>query len=230
MLDVTVIPNLDGYMHGTDSKHFVRRPGTLSLVAGNLALDFTNTESGRSGGEHLDHLQTADDLVAWAAHAKIIGERDAALARRIIRDHPKLSRHLIARGRFLRETIYQINSNVVAGKPPAKKLLQSLTACHAEMLATAMLTSHGDNYGWAWHPKTELSAAILGPITLSALNLLLDADPTRVKQCRGNHCGWLFYDSTKNKSRQWCDMSVCGNRAKASALRARNRHENQVVN
>ncbi|MEP7172493.1 MAG: CGNR zinc finger domain-containing protein [Aestuariivirga sp.] len=216
-------------MHGTDSKHFERRPGTLSLVAGKLALDFTNTESGRGGTEHLDHLQTAGDLVAWAAHAKIIGERDAALARRIIKDQNKLARHLVARGRLLRETIYQINSNVVMGKPPAKKLLHSLAATHAEMLATATLTPHGDHYEWAWHSKAKLAAAILGPITLSALDLLLDADFSRIKQCRGNHCGWLFFDSTKNNSRQWCDMSVCGNRAKASALRARIRHENLVA-
>ena len=216
-------------MHGTDSKHFERRPGTLSLVAGKLALDFTNTESGRGGAEHLDHLHTAGDLVAWAAHAKIIGERDAALARRLIKNQNKLARHLVARGRFLRETIYQINSHVVAGKPPAEKLLHSLTAAHAEMLATATLTLLGGNYGWAWHPEPQLTAAILGPITLSALDLLLDADFSRIKQCRGNHCGWLFYDSTKNKSRHWCDMSVCGNRAKASALRARIRHENQVL-
>lgn len=217
-------------MKTSGSEHFERRPGTLSLVAGNLALDFANTESGRGGTEHLDHLQTAGDLVAWAAHAKIIGERDAALARRMINDQTKLARHLVARGRFLRETIYRINSNVVAGNPPAKKLLHSLAAAHAEMLATAALISHGDNYGWAWDPKAELATAILGPIAFSALNLLLDADLSRIKQCRGNHCGWLFFDSTKNKSRQWCDMSVCGNRAKASALRARIHHENQVVN
>jgi len=216
-------------MQGNDSKHLERRPGTLSLVAGKLALDFTNTESGRGGGEHLDHLQEAADLVEWAAHAKIFGENDAALARRMIKDQTKLARYLIARGRFLRETIYQINSNVVAGKPQAKKLLHSLSATHADMLATATLTPHGDHYEWAWHPRFELTAAILGPITLSALNLLLDADLSRIKQCRGNHCGWLFYDSTKNKSRHWCDMSVCGNRAKASALRARIRHENQVL-
>ena len=217
-------------MHGNDSKHFERRPGTLSLVAGKLALDFANTESGRGGAEHLDHLQTAADLVAWAAHVKIIGKKDASLARRIIKDQNKLARHLIARSRFLRETVYQINSNVVAGKPPAEKLLHNLTAAHAEMLATATLTPHGGNYKWAWRPKAELIAAILGPVTLSALNLLVDADLSRIKQCRGNHCGWLFFDSTKNKSRQWCDMSVCGNRAKASALRARIRHENQVLN
>jgi predicted RNA-binding Zn ribbon-like protein len=215
-------------MHGSDSKRFERRPGTLSLVAGKLALDFANTESARGSTEHLDHLQTAGDLVAWAAHAKIIDGKHVLLARRIIKDQNKLARHLIARGRFLRETIYRINSSVVAGKPPAKKLLHGLAATHAEMLATATLTPQEDNYEWVWH-RAELTAVILGPITLSALDLLLDADFSRVKQCHGNHCGWLFYDSTKNKSRQWCDMSVCGNRAKASALRARIRYENQVL-
>ena len=216
-------------MHGNASKHFEPRPGALSLVAGKLALDFANTESGRGGTEHLDHLQTAGDLVAWAAHAKIIGGKDAALARRLIKGQNKLARHLVARGRSLRETIYRINSNVVVGKPPAKKLLYSLTVTHAKMLATATLAPHWDNYGWAWHPKNELTAAILGPIALSALDLLIDADFSRIKQCQGNHCGWLFFDSTKNRSRQWCDMSVCGNRAKASALRARIRRENQVL-
>jgi predicted RNA-binding Zn ribbon-like protein len=217
-------------MHGNDSKHFERRPGTLSLVAGELALDFANTESGRGSAEHLDHLLTAADIVAWAAHTKIIGERDASLARRIIKDQSKLAHRLVIRGRFLREIIYQINSSIVAGKQPAKKLLHSLTATHAEMLATATLAPHGDSYRWAWHPRAELVAAILGPITLSALNLLTDADFSRIRQCRGKHCGWLFYDSTKNNSRQWCDMSVCGNRAKVHALRARIRHENQVLN
>lgn len=217
-------------MHGNDSEHFERRPGTLSLVAGKLALDFTNTESGRGGAEHLDHLQSAGDLLVWAVHAKIIGEKDASPARRIIKDQNKLAHQLVTRGRSLRETIYQTNSRVVAGQQPADRLLRSLSTAHAEFLSFATLAPLAENYTWNWDPKNGLVAAILGPITVSALNLLVDADFSRIKQCRGNHCGWLFFDSTKNKSRQWCDMSVCGNRAKASALRARIRHKNQVVN
>ena len=217
-------------MRGNDSEHFELRPGTLSLVAGKLALDFTNTESGRGGAKHLDHLQTADDLLVWAAHAKIISAKGASQAQGIVKDQNKLAKHLITRGKSLRETLYQINSYVVAGQQPAEKLLCCLTATHAKMLATATLTPNGDNYGWTWRPKNGLAAAILGPIALSALNLLVDADFSRIKQCHSNHCGWLFYDNTKNKSRQWCDMSVCGNRAKASALRARIRLESQVVN
>ena len=44
--------------------------------------------------------------------------------------------------------------------------------------------------------------------------LLQQADLARVKQCAGEKCGWLFFDATKNKSRRWCEMEVCGNRAK----------------
>lgn len=216
-------------MYGNDSTHFEHRSGSLSLVAGKLALDFANTESGRGSAKHHDHLQTAGDLITWAVHAEIIAKRDAALSQRKFKGQSKPAHRLIRRGISLRETIYQVNLCVIAGQQPNDKLMRSLTAAHAEMLAAATLTPHEGNYAWTWNPRNELTAAILGPITVSAMALLVHTDLSRIKQCRGSHCGWLFFDNTKNKSRQWCDMSVCGNRAKASALRARIRHENQVL-
>ncbi len=48
----------------------------------------------------------------------------------------------------------------------------------------------------------------------SALRLLADEEIARLKIC-GN-CGWLFIDRSKNRSRTWCDMAVCGNRVKAN--------------
>jgi len=45
----------------------------------------------------------------------------------------------------------------------------------------------------------------------------------RLKACPGDRCGWLYYDRTRNASRRWCDMAVCGNRAKTRAYRARRR-------
>jgi len=48
----------------------------------------------------------------------------------------------------------------------------------------------------------------------STLRLLGMPEEGRMKIC-GN-CGWLFLDRSKNKSRAWCDMAVCGNRAKAN--------------
>ena len=46
---------------------------------------------------------------------------------------------------------------------------------------------------------------------------------SRLKACPADACGWAFYDRSRNRSRTWCTMSVCGNRAKARSYRARQR-------
>jgi predicted RNA-binding Zn ribbon-like protein len=48
-----------------------------------------------------------------------------------------------------------------------------------------------------------------------------DGSWDRLKACREHSCEWAFYDHTKNRSGTWCDMRVCGNRAKARAYRER---------
>lgn len=45
----------------------------------------------------------------------------------------------------------------------------------------------------------------------------------RMKACPGPHCGWVFHDGSKNRSRQWCSMEICGNRVKGREFRARQR-------
>lgn len=50
---------------------------------------------------------------------------------------------------------------------------------------------------------------------------MADGSWTRLKACRSDTCQWAFYDGARNRSRQWCDMAVCGNRAKARRYRSR---------
>jgi CGNR zinc finger/Putative stress-induced transcription regulator len=45
----------------------------------------------------------------------------------------------------------------------------------------------------------------------------------RLKACRRDVCGWLFFDRSRNRSARWCQMAVCGNRTKTRAYRARRR-------
>jgi predicted RNA-binding Zn ribbon-like protein len=49
----------------------------------------------------------------------------------------------------------------------------------------------------------------------------LDGSWARLKACRGTHCGWAFYDHSRNQGSSWCAMSVCGSRAKARTYRRR---------
>lgn len=57
----------------------------------------------------------------------------------------------------------------------------------------------------------------------SALMLVARPEPERLKICP--NCHWLFLDRSRNHSRAWCDMAVCGNRVKASRHYRRNREE-----
>ena len=57
----------------------------------------------------------------------------------------------------------------------------------------------------------------------SALMLAASGEPERLKICP--NCQWLFLDRSRNRSRTWCDMTVCGNRAKASRHYQRQKKE-----
>jgi predicted RNA-binding Zn ribbon-like protein len=43
----------------------------------------------------------------------------------------------------------------------------------------------------------------------------------RLKLCPAENCEWAFYDQSRNRSRRWCSMDVCGNRTKTKAFRSR---------
>jgi len=63
--------------------------------------------------------------------------------------------------------------------------------------------------------------APLGRLLAIVVEAQADGTWTRLKACAAEDCHWAFYDSSRNRSRTWCSMQVCGNRAKARAYRAR---------
>ena len=67
--------------------------------------------------------------------------------------------------------------------------------------------SYGDKVNLDW---------ILNPIIRSAADLMVSEELKKIKKCADPICGWLFLDISRNRSRRWCDMKDCGNRAKAS--------------
>jgi predicted RNA-binding Zn ribbon-like protein len=70
--------------------------------------------------------------------------------------------------------------------------------------------------------KVELSAqTAAGFLAAAAAKIAIEERIERVKICPADDCQWAFYDSSRNHSRQWCSMQVCGNRAKARTHRQR---------
>ncbi|HLW92936.1 MAG TPA: CGNR zinc finger domain-containing protein [Roseiarcus sp.] len=197
------------------------RPGKLPLIGCDLALDFTNTSSGRGHSTHVEHLQNAENVVAWARHAKALAPGDGEWILGALAADEGLAARFLKRALALREIVHAIGVEVASRRKAPADAVNALAHVHAACIARARLTPHGTGFVWAWAPQEAPIEAVLGPIALSALTLLTQADLSRIKQCQGDHCGWLFLDTTKNKSRRWCEMEVCGNRAKQKRHQSR---------
>ena len=74
-------------------------------------------------------------------------------------------------------------------------------------------------------PRVEPTAGgvrgAVGKILVEVYDAMVDGIWERMKACRADDCRWVFVDTSKNKSRAWCSMDSCGNRAKVQAYRER---------
>jgi predicted RNA-binding Zn ribbon-like protein len=183
----------------------------FDLDGGRPCLDFANTYS--SGKERLPSYA---DLVYFATQSNLLTPEDAAwLQTEARRDHA-VADGVLTRARGLRQAIRAIFFAVAADRTPPEADLGFLNLDMAVSLphARVLPNSAGDGYVWGWSGR-NLDAP-LWPIARSAADLLTSAEDLRlVRECGAEDCEWLFLDSTRNRSRQWCSMQSCGNREKA---------------
>jgi predicted RNA-binding Zn ribbon-like protein len=140
-----------------------------------------------------------------------------------VSEHTDLAADLLAQGIALREAIHDIGAALGRHAKPSEAALASLSALHARCVAEAELAPGVASCRWQWSVRASPVEAALGPIALAAVRLFTEGDFHRIRECGGHACGWLFYDRSKNNRRRWCEMEVCGNRAKQRRLAARRR-------
>jgi predicted RNA-binding Zn ribbon-like protein len=197
-------------------------------VGGELCLDFANTVAGwtrRSArpdfGMREDRMLEYDDLLAWSSAAGGL-ERDAAIRlQREARRRPAEATAVLARAGRLRLAIYRAGWLIGNHRAPLAEDLQVLTDEVAVARRHERLEAQGTALSWRTEPVTSQLDAPLWPIALSAARYFSERDLTRLRVCPGDSCGWLFADTTRNRSRHWCDMRVCGNLAKVRRFRSR---------
>lgn len=203
------------------------RAGSLPLVGNAPALDFANTASGRGGSQRLDHLRTPDDLLRWAVHAGILDRAAHQRLAAAIAKSPRQGQRLLGTALRLREAIHAAATRLAAGREPGRMALAIVAKAHAAALAAAELRSGKDGCAWHWPPGSP--HRLLGPIAASAVALLLGTERSRIGACPGVDCGWVFLDRSRGRRRRWCEMSVCGNRAKSRRHALRQRHPTQGI-
>jgi predicted RNA-binding Zn ribbon-like protein len=200
----------------------------MKLVGGHPALDFVNTVGGwREGpGEapqvEADKLAGFPDLVAFGLHRGLLGERAARTLLRDAAERPAAARAQLRRAVEFRESLYRTLRSLQAGRPPARRELESLNAVLGAHRSREALAWHDAGLRWKSQPPPKLDA-VLDPIFEAASHLLTSTDLTGLRQCGGEGCGWLFLDTSRNRKRRWCSMEDCGNLDKVRRFRRRAR-------
>lgn len=69
-----------------------------------------------------------------------------------------------------------------------------------------------------------LTGQAIAAVATAYLVVRSGGDWARLKVCADPTCRWAFLDTSRNRSRRWCDMADCGNRAKNRVWRERQRH------
>lgn len=195
------------------------QPG-FQLVAGHLALDFANTLDYRFDPQRrVDLLGDYGSLLRFARQAGVITE---AQAKRLL-SHTSPARGSVALGRAtgLREAIDALFRSIVAGEPPRASCFGMLRRFLKNPPATETLLWRGSAYIRAYSNLAARPDALLGPIVEAAADLLTSARRHSIRECADPSCRWLFLDQSKNHSRRWCKMAICGNRSKVKRFRAR---------
>lgn len=186
----------------------------FELTGGRLCLDFANSLSDRPSGHPREHLGSYADLVAWGRQARAIGPEEAHRLRRRAARRPAEAEAALRHAIALRETIYHMFLALASGRPPVASDLERLNSALPRALGRLRLAPRPDGFEWEWAPDERGLDRVLWPVIRSAAELLTSNDHRAVRACASESCLWLFIDSSKNKSRRWCDMTTCGNRSK----------------
>ena len=167
-----------------------------------LVQDFVNTEIPDFGQ---DDIATPEELAAWLAAHGLARPSDAVDAA------------LFVEARALRSALRELALANTLGTPPVPARRKAIDATLRGFPLVLRLVDE--------RPRLVPSPAGArgGLATLVAVLAEARAAGTweRLKACRQETCGWVFYDGSRNRSSSWCSMQVCGGRAKASSYRRR---------
>jgi len=203
-----------------------RRPPRFELFAGILCLDFVNTLDDRPSDEPKELLSQYADLVRFAEDAGVLTSRQADHLAQRADNRPDDAQQTLRSAIELREAMYGIFWAVANRRKVPLPALATLNGFVREAGSHSVLVQTNGHFVLQFddHGNPEPAFdAILWPIVRSAADLLVSDHLPFVRTCSSKTCQWLFVDTSKSHRRRWCNMRLCGNRAKVSRFYAKKR-------
>jgi predicted RNA-binding Zn ribbon-like protein len=187
----------------------------LRLDGGHLALDFVNTMGGSyelPPEPHDEHLRSYGDLLAWGVRTGLLEETVAERLERAAEAGPEEAERVLGEAIEQREQAYAVLRALAESREPPAEAVSGVEEKARRSLEVARLERFDDgSFRWQWEHGDDLRSP-LRPLAHATVELLADGPLDRLKRCEG--CRWLFLDASKNRSRHWCSMEVCGTHAK----------------
>jgi predicted RNA-binding Zn ribbon-like protein len=154
----------------------------------------------------IDELATPEALATWLRNRDLLSRDIGVKADELVR------------ARALRALLRELARRNTHGEPADDALRSEFSALVAGAELRFVLGVGGDVHA---EPTRGGVDGALAAILVRILDAQAAGIWHRLKSCPGAHCGWLFYDGSRNASSKWCSMSICGNRTKTAAYRRR---------
>jgi predicted RNA-binding Zn ribbon-like protein len=200
-----------------------RRPPPI-LISGSLGLDFLNTLA-TPVDTQIDWIDDGDGLLAWLEQARLVPAKDLKALK--ARAMPGEFDAVAAQARSLREW-FRGFVKARSGRsicPDDLRELEPLNRLLVRDEQFAQLVAESTEgvsvLGLKTLRRWRTPESLLLPIGEELARFLCSGDFEYVKACEGSTCTLLFVDRTRGRARRWCNMAICGNRAKQEAHRNR---------
>ncbi len=192
-------------------------------------VDFVNTVNWRNDpARHEEKLRSIGDLIRWGHDHHLLSDAASRKVTHLAQDHPKIARQVFDRALVLRDAIYRVLSAVAAQREAAREDLQVISRESREVAKHMALKQSDTSFEWSWAGDDDALERVLWPVVQATTDLLTSNLLTRIRECEGPGCGWIILDQTKNRSRRWCEMKTCGNRAKVKRFYERHKEETRA--
>ncbi|GAB3168680.1 CGNR zinc finger domain-containing protein [Myceligenerans halotolerans] len=172
-----------------------------------LATGFTATLTERRG-DAVERIPTPQRLVDWLAVSGLAVESCTPAQ--------------LERARELRESIHAAATAAARQDPLPAPAVSVINDCSTHGRAAAILTPEGERH-WRLSSASAVQDA-MGVIAADAISIISGERDGRLALCASPTCQAAFFDTSRSRTRRWCDMNTCGNREKKARFNA-HRHE-----
>ena len=203
----------------TASRAQLRQP--FLFVGNHPCLDFINTQM-IVRGNPTDLLGGCGDLVAWLVQASMVDKVQAAVV--MTQWSHKDQEQLFEQGIRFRGTLREMAARIVARRSISSSAVTSINQLLSRCPGYPQLVYARGRFERQFRSQTVQNDGLLTPLAEAASNLLCSGKLSLVKKCGNPACILYFYDTTKNHTRNWCSMQLCGNRIKVAAHYQRKRN------